>query len=116
MQQVVLMAWLFLSHGFVFALGGWALEERIFWLAAVLFIGVPAWRLYRRFREPRGYYLLGYGSAAGGDRHQSGGWISRKRDPNRFQFSFACEIFVILYFPFVAYLGPRIAPYLKSWL
>jgi len=108
MRQVALTAWLFLSHGFVFAIGGAALEARNYWLAAGFLVAVPTWRVYRRFREPRGYYLLGYGSAAGGDFHYSGGWISRKSSPARFALSLASEIFVIGFLGLSVLLNPRL--------
>jgi hypothetical protein len=91
----MLMAWLFLSHGLTVALGGLALESRSHWLAAALLCGVPAWRVYRRFRSARGYYVLGHGSDAGGDPWYRGGWVSHGAQRAHFTLCLALELFVI---------------------
>lgn len=105
-QQALLFFWLGVSHAFVFGVAGALFEAGHPWFGAILFVGAPAWRLYRRFREPKGYYLLGYLGELGSDRWERSGWISRQRNPNRFALCLATEIFVIAFIGYMVIFHP----------
>jgi hypothetical protein len=105
-QQVLLFFWLGASHAIAFSIAGMLFESGHPWIGASVFVGVPAWRLYRRFREPKGYYLLGYLGEVGGDRWERGGWISRQRNRSQFALCLASEIFVIAFLGFMTVFHP----------
>lgn len=96
MQFVVLLMWLCVSNA-VLLLPAVALVEAgngLWGLAAA--IGLPALRIAARYRPHRGYRLIGYNDGAGGDFTQSGGRLTRQRQPQRFGLLVGIEIVIVV--------------------
>lgn len=94
---IVQIIWLLFSYGVVFAVGGVLLQELGSLWGLALLVGFPAWRLYRRLRQGKGYYLVGYQGQVGGDLPTKSGLVTRRDDPVRFQILVLAEIGVLVF-------------------
>ena len=88
--------WQILSYGVVFAVGGVLLMETGTLWGLALLIGVPVWRLYRRFQPGKGYYLIGKIRSIG-DPGTKSGLVTRDDDPIRFNLLLVAEIAVLVF-------------------
>lgn len=89
--------WQILSYGVVFTVGSVLLLEvgSLWWSLAIL-VGVPLWRLYRRFQPGKGYYLIGRTRSVGEPGGKSG-LVTRDDDPIRFKLLLLAEIGVLIF-------------------
>ena len=96
MQFIVLIAWLCISNAVLMIPAVVLLEYGQYLWAGLLVIGLPAARIARRFRGPRGYYVLGYNDGVGGDINRSARWINRHERPQWFTLLVAIEIIIVV--------------------
>lgn len=93
--MIVQIIWLLFSYGIVFAVGSALLSEMGSLSGLALIVGLPALRIYRRFRATGGYDLVGYQGEVGGDLPTRSGLVTRAGDPIRFRLLLVAEIAVL---------------------
>ncbi len=95
--MVFQIAWIGSSYALMFSIGGLLLENgNILW-SMIFLILFPVLRIARRFKEGKGYYIIGYMGQVGGDMRRPGGLIGRKNRPAEFQFYLFIEILIVVF-------------------
>ncbi len=87
--------WLSFSYGVVFSFGVVILDQGQFIWAFALFVLFPVLRILNRFRNGKGYYIIGYIGEVGGELPIPSSYVTRYTTPLRFKFYLIIEVLII---------------------
>ena len=100
-----MLIWQFISYAMVLSLGTVAVSMGNYWLAALVLLGFPAWRIWRRFKPDVGYLLVGDHALLTGPGAE-GRRVTFNTHPTHFKLYLVFEVAIILGI-LALYLYPR---------
>ncbi len=90
------LIWQFVSYALVLSVGAISFEMENYWLAGLVLIGFPAFRIHRRFAPSGGYRMAADQAYMHGPIEVSGGLVNRSNHPTLFKFCLICEVAIVV--------------------